>query len=758
MRNVPINCAETIIEPFWDPQQSGLREWAVEPGAGRGLEVKQAWCFAAFSWQANPAAGPALRMGRRFALDVAAAFDRLVVSAALPERSVLSVTVRTDRGEVVHRSGPAPAGKAEHTVNLSGALRIEHVGIEVWPEADGPVYGWFNWIGLQSTALLPVHLAQWRELGEGWDAFLKPADAPLSFTPRYGLLIDGSELDRMRADHDAFVARHGSSPFTRAADEAARLQPERMVAEFVNFWTDTRYCRQRDEGNVLLRHGPAAAVAGLLARDASQVRLGARLAVAIALSANWDDGMICRFPGSTFEHRCFVQSLCAYECAILLDLAGEVFTDVGRELLLRRIAEEGIGSITYITLRHEYIFTCNQLAWFSPGRVAGLAVLERHYPRAAAYRDIARRELLESLEATVLGDGGYVEGPTYFRCVGRDGGLSLFLDARASGRAFRDAIPPSMLRTAAFGAAIESTDDAADAIPICDGRPLMEQEALAVMAHALPESRWAAMFAKSVRRGGGMPETVLAWQLGRAALSESAAVPAPSLVVLPEMGIAASHRSLGGAMLKIFLMGNRGGAGHTHEDKGSFVVELAGETLAFDPGTCDYSSPLAEIVKHCQRHSMLVPVGSVHRLRPASPLPGDVKPACTGDGCRFEARLDASTGWEGTYRRWVRTWDSPGPDTLVVRDEYEVQPGAGTGVEWYWQTEKAVEVRGRTVTVRGVRALARLEVPADCTVRVDELPLYGGRLQRRVAICRPDPAGSIEVRVSLSVGASPAGQ
>ena len=60
----------------------------------------------------------------------------------------------------------------------------------------------------------------------------------------------------MRADHDAFVARHGGSPFTRAADEAARYEPEEMVGEFVNFWSDTRYCRERDDGNLLLRHGP----------------------------------------------------------------------------------------------------------------------------------------------------------------------------------------------------------------------------------------------------------------------------------------------------------------------------------------------------------------------------------------------------------------------------------------------------------------------------------------------------------------------
>ncbi len=750
MRVTPINCAETIIEPFWDPQLSGLAEWTVSPGELHGLEVKQGWCFVTFAWQAKPAAGPALRMSRHFALDVEDGFDRLLVSAALPERSVLSVTVRTDRGEVVHRSGPAPAGKVEHVVDLDGARRILRIDLEVWPEAEGPVFGWFNWIGLQSTALLPVHLAQWKKLAGGWDVYLKPADAPIAFKPRHGLLIDGVELEAMRADHDAFVSRHGGSPFTRAGAEAARYKPEEMVAEFVNFWTDTRYCRQRDEGNVLLRQGLAAAVAGLLGRDASLLRLGARYGIALALSANWDDGMICRFPGGTFEHRCFVQSLCAYECALLLDLAGEVYTDLGRELLLRRIAEEGIGSITYVTWRHEYIFTCNQLAWFSPGRVAGLAVLEREYPRARAYREIARRELLESLEATILADGGYVEGPTYFRCVGRDAGLSLFLDARASGGEFSAAIPPSMLRTAAFAAAIESTDEAADAIPICDGRPLMEQEALAVMAHALPESRWAAMFEKSVRAGAACRRPC---SPGSSAVRRARLIPYPPRAswCCPRWGLRPRTGEHGNAALKLFLMGNKAGAGHTHEDKGSFVVELAGETLAFDPGTCDYSSPLAEIVKHCQRHSMLVPVGAPRRAHPASPLPADVKPECSGDGRRFHARLVASPGWEGTYRRWVRTWDSPEPDTLIVRDDYELEPGAGTGVEWYWQTQMSVEVHDRAVTIRGERASAVLEVPVGCTVRVDELPLHGGRTQRRVAIGRPGSSGNIEVRVRLTV-------
>ncbi len=52
----PINCAEAIIEPFWDPQLSGLPEWIIEPGPEHGLQVRQNWCWAEFEWARKPAA------------------------------------------------------------------------------------------------------------------------------------------------------------------------------------------------------------------------------------------------------------------------------------------------------------------------------------------------------------------------------------------------------------------------------------------------------------------------------------------------------------------------------------------------------------------------------------------------------------------------------------------------------------------------------------------------------------------------------
>ena len=90
MRITPINDAEAVIEPFWDPRLSELDQWAVEPGTGHGLRVFQQWCWLGFEWARRPAHGPALRLRRTCDLDCAD-YDRLVLSVMAPEKAVEDV-------------------------------------------------------------------------------------------------------------------------------------------------------------------------------------------------------------------------------------------------------------------------------------------------------------------------------------------------------------------------------------------------------------------------------------------------------------------------------------------------------------------------------------------------------------------------------------------------------------------------------------------------------------------------------------------
>ncbi len=750
LKAIPINAAEGILDPLWDPSLSGLSHWRVEPGDAHGLRVSQNWCFAAFEWARKPAGVPALRMTRQFEADCTG-YDRVIVSVMAPLDSIFKMTAVTNAGVRTFTSGPAPALKKEHALELNGASVLHSLTLEIDSAAEGVSSGWINWVGVQHSQLLERVKWMWDRFDAAWEGYLQPESYEPKFEPTHGLLVNAAELAALRIRHDAFLAVHHESTFTKAADEARKLEPERMVREFVNFWGDTRYNRERDHGNTLLANAPVghavnAVIAGLLLKDKSLLRLGARFAMALGMSGRWDDGMICYLPGGVFEHRCFVQSLCAHEIALVLDLAGEMFTDTARDFLSRRLAEEGLGSINFIAWKHDYIFHCNQLAWFTPGRMSAYLLLEKSWPRIKPYTEMAYADLNESLGYAILPDGGYVEGPTYFRCVARDGGLTLNYYARARGKQLRDIIPASVRRTGDFGAAVLSTDADQDVIPICDARNRLEQEALAVMAFALPQSHWVTMLRKALARTHGLANTLMANLLE--ADTPAAGPPPKPFVHLPEMGLMASTRASQGSWTKILVLGNKANSGHSHEDKGSFVLEYRGETYAMDPGTCDYSSPLAGILKNCERHNMLIPVGTSFRPAPESPLSFNVRPAGTGDAVRFSATIDVTPGWKN-YRKWVRSWDSPQPDQLTITDDYELAPGGGTGVEFYWQTALPVTVAGRTITLTGQHGRVILEAPAGTTIRVDDLPMPPERVQRRIAILSPATSGKLVVSVRM---------
>ena len=494
-------------------------------------------------------------------------------------------------------------------------------------------------------------------------------------------------------------------------------------------------------------YGVQAAVAGLLLQDAALLRLGARYALALGMSSHWDDGFICDFPGGVFEHRCFVQSLCALEISLVLDLAGELFTDLGRDFLMRRIAEEGLGKIRFITWKHEYIFHNNQLAWFSPGRMAGALLLEKYWPRASAEVEQAYRDLVESLGYAILNDGGYVEGPSYFTTVANNGGLALYLYSRSRQRRIEEITPETLRLTGNFAAAIASTTSSADVIPICDARDTLDLNTLAVMASLLPGSQWQAMRDKALTRIGGLADSLMALALtGEPGRPVSAPL---AFVQLPDMGIMACTRLFHGEIVKLLIMGNKAGAGHTHEDKGSFILEFAQETFAMDPGTCDYAHPLSNLLKNCERHNMLVPYGTAQRPAPQSPLLADVKPQGSGSAVQFQAEIDATPGWEGIYNLWRRYWNSPSPGELVITDEYEL--AAGDGVIFYWNTRLPVTIDARTITILGSRGSAQLTISGDCQVNLEELPMLDGKPQQRIAIRKTGRAGKIEVGVILAV-------
>ena len=190
---------------------------------------------------------------------------------------------------------------------------------------------------------------------------------------------------------------------------------------------------------------------------------------------------------------------------------------------------------------------------------------------------------------------------------------------------------------------------------------------------------------------------------------------------MPDTAMMCSVRHLRGELVKIFIAGNKAGSGHCHEDKGSFVLECAGDTFAADFGIIDYSNPIADLLCKAPRHTMLIPWCDDERPQPANPNPVQVQPRGHGDETRFHATMDVTPGWEGWFKKWQRTWDSPTPEVFIITDEWAVE--RGHGVCLHWTTWLPMRLEGREVVIAGRRAEARLTLPDDVTIELEELPL-----------------------------------
>jgi hypothetical protein len=736
MKTTPINSAEAIFEAFFDETLSGLPKWSIHAPGAEGLAVVQKWAWVQYDWQRAPAdpASPALRMTRDYAVDCAD-YDTLMFSLVAPPGSRVALIAGTDAGERRTLSTPFAAHKRELLLPLDGARQLQSLAIEIYADPVknvGNACGWFNWIGLQHGEQVRRYVRQFARFDERWEDYLKPDTFEPSFEPVYGLHLTVVELAEARAA----LARTGgprTSPLWELAEDAQRLVPEKMTTEYVNFWNDTRFNRVRDTGNLLLTHGANAAQAAVLFRDKKLGRLAARYAVCMAHCTRWDPSFLSWMTGCKWEHRAFVPSLVMYDCALILDLCGEWFTDYGREVILRRLAEEGQGTNNYNAWWYTYIFWCNQTAWFLPGRIYAYLVLEKTLPvkwepypkpqqsRVVPYTDLALADLLDNLSKILLPDGGYTEGPGYFTFTARQALITFYYYARARGLDARSLVPPALYATAVMAETLVSTADDAQMILICDAQ-CVPQEGAAFLAWLMPDSHWTTVFRKSVARTGGQPITLLAQNLAR---DIPAAGPAfRAFVEMPAIGQMASHRRHGGEWVKLFLMGNQSGASHTHEDKGSFVLEFAGDSFAKDFAICDYSNPLADMMKHAQRHNMLVPLTAAGaRPKPKNPIFADITPHGCGDETSFHATMDLAAGWEGWFSQWTRTWDSPVPGALTITDEWAVEKGEGAAFHWTTPLPIALDAKNRRAVIEGRRGRATLTWDEGVEAAVEQLPL-----------------------------------
>ena len=753
MKPVHINIAESIIEPFWDPQLSGLDNWTISKKNASFVSLEQIWCNAHFIWKEKKTTQYAFTMNCNYDDILISDNDTLIVSAALQKGMILLVKIYdgaiTIRKEFICDDGK----KHEYEIDISSLKSISKLAISLGNEDHMDGSGWFNWIGLSNKKLLNKYVESKNDFTENsWDKHLKPKDYIPKYTPTYGILLNNEEVKslRKRVEKENKVNKSEYKVFMENLDKEDINFPEKHVRDSINFLHDTRYNRERDELEYLLQKGDKAAIAGIVYKDKELLRLAARYALVIASCDTWDDSFICSFKTSVFNHRCFVQSLALYECALILDIAGEMFTQLGKELVLRKMAEEGIGNINFNTWKYEYIFHNNQMAWFSPGRMYGYAVLMKNYPRIEKYMDIALDDIIENLNSTIEDDGGYLEGPGYFSCVGKDAFLTLYIYSRTRGVDINKLLPSKVVKTVDFVEVVKSSDDFIDFMPFCDSAFRVKlayinqfKIHLSFMSYFFPNSVWPEIYYKHLKLYG-MGDNPMVWILDEKIKNSN--YKKRNLVKLPITGHVSSYRKAKKGYSKIFVAGNKAGAGHTHADKGSFIFEYNGEMYLMDSGICYYDNPISLEMKYPDRHNMLVPYGTDENPCPDNPIMTDIIPVASGDDIFFKSKTKLSSGWEKWYENWERQIDSPTPEEITIIDEYSLI--RGKGVAMMLNSALDISHENNQAIIHGKKGKLVIEIPDDCTIKIEKL-INPVSPQNRLMIIKKSMKGILSIKMHV---------
>lgn len=795
---VPVNAAEAVLENLWDPEAGGFASWTVGGDGSSGLSASQGWAWVGFQWTDATAGTPALRMQRAFSPGVGAGgFDRLIAGCSLPAGS--SVEVRANGVPLGLQT--AVSGKKEYVFDLpGGTATITSLEFLVTPSQTGAASGWVRWFLLQDSALLGEVTGAWAGADPDWPGLLTTEVVP-GFAPRHGLSVEAADLSTLASLVPALRAASstGKSVFDQAADYVRGLaSPEAQIHEFANT-AGSQFARDRDAARYLVQNGVNAALAGHALRDAGLLRLAGRYALSLAACDVWDDGFLSTAPGGVWEPRAFVPALLAHDAALLLDLLGPdgaVLTSEGADFLRQRIAERGLGTLHFNFWKWNYLATTNQGLWFSPARVLACAVLERSAdgvrygtagsPALAPHSAEARDYLDGAVADTLLADGGYGEGPVYFRTLGRDAALAYHYHARLRGVSQSSVLPAEMRATGTYAEVIASTVAGQDFIPYGDSANVtFEPFVPAFMAAVTPGSAWGRIMDKAAARAGAggaalwpltqafspntlnsLNDVVVAWKLRNAAPGASAAAP---LAHLPTTGLTSSTRTLAdGRVAKLFVKGAIAGAIHNHEDTGHFVFEFGGQTFAADPRIGDYGSGANTLLQQAQVHNLLLPTGlpggtrakpdggTVSTVDVAAHGPGGPGTTPTGTATAHDIRITPQPAWTTHFSSWSRTFVASGAgvddDVLRITDTYSLKPGQGTGVEFLWHTNLPVVTGsnsdGRaTATIGGNGAGLVLVAPAGATLEAAPVPNLTGPALSRIAIRATGTGGSLTVIV-----------
>lgn len=736
----PDNDREMIIDHLF--QVGGavneIEHWRLVPGPGCS---EQRWRvgYAPLAVWTSAGAGSELILRGELEADLTG-FAFLKVRALAARQAHVSVYAEID-GRVVEVVPGLPG--VDDYGEFTGAVQGRHlsaVEVHFIAPAAGPVCSSVMWVMLVKPGQ-PTPIVQ---PDPAWSGFLSP-EVPVDPQPRVSLFFDSEGLQRLRQQlHSPCLAAQWSEK-VREAEGYLGDVPE-ATANPVIPYDAGQYGRPNVTASPFASPFPRAralAYVGLIEKRPDLLRMAARWALTWTRCERWVQYGIEALPGVPLSHGRFAQSYAAAAVAMILDWAGDLLTDAGRQLLAQTLHDKGIVDIDGIMQPGSYVRTMNQGVVFEHGRFLAAYAVRDFYPDELARRIEDARQMIHSVFSTAIKpDGVSEEGPAYLNYTLYFVPELLHVLARASGRSVLAETPSSIAASARWAYANLRTDSAEPRLlSHADGN---------VEARFLPPPI-SAFFAG--------PLSVREWQsIVRAAYPASTdplylehitlvpaqleAIPAPRLTVFRDAGQVDVRQSDPHAGLRLFfLSGARGG--HAHDDKNSFILEAFGQTLLIDRGTPCYTHPDLPFSKLSEAHNTVAPDGLSQNAVPGQPAADLLRVEAQGAVVIIES--DAANAWPGLGRKVLRRLIHLRPATLVVEDWIEWERPATT--RQYWQSYHPWRAEGGTWVTAAEGVELRVQVLLGAGATISAAPYSVDDLLRpvqRLTVEMP-PAGTARI-------------
>ncbi len=670
MRNVMINYAESIFEPFWDCGESYPNHHKYSPlthytvgTPNTAAHTDTTWCGVSVSVDRCSDKEYDIILKSKCKID-SADFDTFRLFGAVPKSVKVRINLEIDN-ETISGEFIGKGETDEYTFKIKRGT-VSHLEMCFKAFEDYQSVQLF-YLGLCDSERKSFMESVKSPYDESWEGCFKD---DVEICPQTELYFNEEELAQLRKKLKIKPFSDIMEKLRAQAENDLNIYPERDVSTFI-INPDRRWVSPRD----LKRTEIAAAMerlafVGIVDKNIAMLRLACRMALCAAHCTYWCESIMGVFPGATWHHRSFMEEQYSKACSLVLDWAGGLLTWHGKNIIYDAIIMKGLPRIEADFMTVDYIRHMNQGLVFSSGRITALITLSKKYPHYEKRLDEAEQDLFEMLDNYFDDDGGMAEGPAYWNYTLFHVLPLLYVIARRREKTIKEILTEKLKKTVNYGLCMLSDEDNGRfMLPVNDSHKQEYNPIIAAVFSQLDE-KWKQIYSRMADNGiEADKEFLILAQSEKCEVKDN--ILSNGIISSMQSGQISFRRKMNpSGTVHLHLVSGKTYFGHTHGDKGSFILELDGEPIFIDRGMAPYGMSYSEI-QTSQMHNCFVPTENEKIFtQPKFDVYGGKITECVQDGTAYIFETDITDAWEkGRFELLKRKIISYEDNTLVIEDE-----------------------------------------------------------------------------------------